>query len=126
MYIDLLVQIRNAQAARKDSLKIPYTKMDFSVAELLERFGYVKSVEKKGRMPKRIIEIELAYEDGAGAIHGVKFVSKPSLKEYRGYKKLFLVQQGYGLGVISTSRGIMTSKEARKQKIGGALLFEIW
>ena len=126
MYTDLLIKIKNAQQAKKESLKTSYSKMDLAIAEILAANKYVEAVEKKGRLPKRAIEIKLKYENGEGAISGIKFISRPSRKIYIGYKDLRSVRQGYGLGVISTSRGLMTVKEAKKSRVGGQFLFEIW
>ena len=96
------------------------------VAELLARYHYIGGVVKKGRLPKRVIEIKLKYKDNKGVISGIKFLSKPSRRLYLGYRDLRPVKQGYGLLVISTPKGIMTGAEARKLKLGGELLFEIW
>ena len=126
MYTDLLIKIKNAQQAKKESIKTAYSKMDLVIAEILAANKYIKSVEKKGRMPKRAIEIKLRYVDGQGTISGLKFISKPSRRIYVGYKTLRPVRQGYGLGVISTPNGIMTTRNAKKAKVGGQLLFEIW
>ncbi len=127
MYIDLLTKIKNAQQARKEFVKLGFSNMDLAVAELLAKNNFIDSATKKGRLPKRIIEIKLKYRDrNVGAISGVKFLSKPSRRLYAGYKDLRLVRQGYGMAVISTPKGIMTYKEARKQKLGGEILFEIW
>ena len=127
MYTDLITRIRNAQQAKKDFVKIMYTNESFAIAEVLARASYIDSVSKKGRMPKRILEIKLRYgEDGAGAIRGASFISKPSLRRYVGYRELLKVKQGYGISVISTPKGVMTGSEARKEKVGGELLFAIW
>lgn len=125
-YINLLTRIKNAQAVKKERLKVPYTKNDWRIAEILAEHGFIKSAEKKGRLPKRVIDIFLLYENGKGRINGVKFLSKPSRHLYAGYTDLKPVKNGYGLGLISTSRGIMSFEEARKRKLGGELLFEIW
>jgi small subunit ribosomal protein S8 len=126
MYIDILTQIKNAQGANQESIKVPFSNMDLAVLEVLEKNQFVESVSKKGRMPKRIIEVRLKYKNGEGAIHGVKFYSKPSRRLYASYQKIKPVRQGVGLVVVSTSKGIMDGREARKQKVGGQLLFEIW
>ena len=127
MYTDLLTRIINGQSAKKKTVKAPFSKLDLTLVELLAANGYVESVEKKGRMPRRVIEIALRYgEDGRGAIRSIKFVSVPSRRMYSGYRKLKPVRQGYGLAVLTTPKGIMTSQEARKQKVGGQVLFEIW
>lgn len=126
MYIDLLTQIKNAQAVKKEAIKIAFSNMNFAIAELLAKYGYLESVSKKGRMPKRIIEIVLKYNNGKGAINGIKIISKPSRKLYMGYRELRPVKQGYGLRIVSTPKGIMTSKDAKKMKLGGEVLFDIW
>ncbi len=126
MYTDLLTKIKNAQQVKKASLKVPYSAMDLAILEVLAKGGFIESVSKKGRMPKRILEIVLKYNDGQGAIEGTKFLSVPSLRRYAGYGNLRKVRQGYGTALISTSKGIMTIEEAKKAKIGGQLLFEIW
>lgn len=126
MYYDLLTKIKNAQAAKKESVKVSYTNLDFAVAEILAKHKFIEEVLKKGRMPKRILDIKLKYQDGQGVIQGVKLLSKPSRKLYSGYKNLKPIRQGYGLLVLSTPKGIMDGKSARKEKVGGQLLFEIW
>ena len=100
--------------------------MDMIIAELLAKNNFIESAAKKGRMPKRIIEIKLKYSGREGAITGIKFLSKPSRRLYAGYKELRLIKQGYGTAFISTPKGIMSYQDARKQKLGGEILFEIW
>ncbi len=126
MYTDLLTRIKNAQLARLESVKAPYSSMDMAIAELLAARGYIGDAQKKGRLPKRIIEIKLKYTDGGGAITGIRFLSKPSRRRYFGWRDLRPVKQGYGMLVISTPKGMMASTEAKKQKLGGEALFEIW
>lgn len=126
MYINLLTQLKNAQAVKKDAVKMPYSKNKEKILDILAAQKYVAEFEKKGRNPKRILNIKLAYQDGAGVINGIKFISTPSRHIYAGYKEIRLVKSGYGTLVVSTSRGIMTGQEARKKKLGGELLFEIW
>ena len=126
MYINLLTIIKNAQAVKKESVKTPYTAMDFAIAELLAQHKFVEAAYKKGRLPKRIIDVKLKYQDGKGAIEGIRLISKPSRKLYAGYRDLKPVRHGYGMAVLSTPKGVMDGKSARKQKLGGQLLFEIW
>lgn len=127
MHYDLLIRIKNAQAVKQERIKAPYSKFDEAVANLLFKHNYIGGVAKKGRMPKRVLEIELKYDsDGSGAIRGIKFISKPSRRIYAGYRDLKSVKQGYGALVISTPSGIMSGSEAKKKKLGGELLFEIW
>ncbi|BCX16146.1 MAG: 30S ribosomal protein S8 [Candidatus Parcubacteria bacterium] len=126
MYINLLTQLKNAQMAGKEKIKFPFSKMDEKIASLLAENGFIASVEKKGRGTKRFLEIFLSYKNKKGAIAGFRFVSLPSRRIYKSYKMLKPVRQGFGLAILSTSQGIMTDKEARKKKIGGQVLFEIW
>ncbi|MBI4119527.1 MAG: 30S ribosomal protein S8 [Parcubacteria group bacterium] len=126
MYHDLLTRIKNAQAVKAERIKAPYNKMDEAIADLLVGHKYLESAAKKGRNPKRVLEIELKYDGGKAAVRGFKFFSKPSRRLYVGYKDIKSVKQGYGMAVLSTSNGIMSGSEARKQKVGGEFLFEIW
>ena len=126
MYIDVLTKIKNAQAVKKESVKVPYTAMDLAILELLEKHKFITGVAKKGRMPKRVLDITLKYENKIGVIQSVRFLSIPSRRLYVGYKDIKPVRQGYGLLVLSTPKGIMDGKTAYKQKIGGQLLFDIW
>jgi len=123
MYIDLLVKIKNAQQAKKSSLKFDYSKMDFAIAEALKRFGFLSSCEAKGRAPKKYIEVELNADK---PIKGITFLSKPSCRVYEGYREMRKVKGGHGYLVLTTSLGVCSSFEARRQKVGGQKLFEIW
>ncbi len=127
MYTDVLTRIRNAQAVQKESLKVPFSNLDLTILEVLARYGFISAVNKKGRMPKRALEIVLKYDEAKkGVIRGVAHISVPSRRIYAGAKELHPVKQGYGLGVISTPKGVMAYHEAKKANIGGELLFEIW
>lgn len=77
-------------------------------------------------MPKRIIEIKLKYNNGEGAIHQIKFLSRPSRRLYLGYKDIKPIRQGYGVLILSTPKGVIDGKTARKEKVGGQALFEVW
>lgn len=123
MYIDLLIKIKNAQAAGKPVLKSPATKLDKEIAEVLAARGFVKKVELKGKSYKKYLEIEL---EGTRSIEGLKFLSKPSIQKYSGYRELKKVKGGYGTVVLTTPKGIMTNEKAKREKVGGQLLFEIW
>lgn len=127
MYLDLLTKIKNGQAVKKESVKLPYSEMDFVIAELLTKHKFLDGASKKGRAPKRVLEAKLHYDkEGKGSVQGINVLSRPSRRLYAGYKDLRPVRQGYGLLVISTPKGIMDGKSARQQKLGGQLLFQIW
>lgn len=126
MYYDLLPKLKNATRARKDKLTIPFSKMDFAVLTALMGAGYVKHVEQEAVGKKNFIVVRLAYEKKQSVVNDFKTLSKPSRHFYADYRSLRPVMQGHGVGVISTSEGIMTDKQARKKKIGGEYLFQIW
>ena len=125
-YIDLLTKIKNAQAMKKENIKVHYSKMDEEIVSVLVKQNYLDSYEKKGRNPKRILDIKLKYNEGKGVISGIKILSRPSRRLYLGYKEIKPVRHGYGLLVLSTPKGIMTGQDAKKAKVGGTLLFQIW
>lgn len=127
MYTDTLIRIKNSLARGKERVKIPYSRFDLEILDALSRAGYLESVTRKGRGVRRIIEVKLKYDDGGTpSIAGIKFVSRPSRRLFAGYREIKRSHQGYGNFLISTSGGIMTDVEARKKKVGGQVLFEIW
>lgn len=126
MYINTIIKIKNAQAVKKETVKVPFSNLDMAVLEVLEKNKFVESVSKKGRMPKRVIEIKLRYDNDSGVIHGIRLLSKPSRSLYASYKDIKPVKQGFGILVISTPKGVMDGKSARMAKVGGQLLFQIW
>ena len=126
MYTDLLTQIKNAQAVKKEDLKTSYSKMDEKILEVLKDNDYIENFEKKGRAAKRVLDVKLKYDDDEGAINGIRFLSKPSRRLYINYKDIRPVKQGHGLLILSTPKGILTGREAKKMKVGGEMLFQIW
>ena len=126
MYYDILTQVKNAQAAKKESLLAPFSRADFAVLKVLAAARYIKDVQKKAIGRKSFLEVKLTYNDGAPRITTVKIVSKPGKRMYVSYSGLKPVRQGYGVGVISTSRGVMSVADAKKQKIGGEYLAQVW
>jgi small subunit ribosomal protein S8 len=123
---DFLNRITTAGSAGKDTVLIPFSKMKMSIADILAKEGYIASVAKRGKKVKKYIEAELSYLDREPRIQGVTRVSKPSRRMYVGVSDLRPVKNGRGMWVISTPKGIMTDKEARKEKVGGEALFKIW
>ncbi|MEK7520578.1 MAG: 30S ribosomal protein S8 [Patescibacteria group bacterium] len=123
----MIIKLKNAQAVKKESVKIPSSNLSEAILAALAKNGFVESFEKKGKGVKKYLDVKLKYgEDGLGKIGSVKLVSKPSRRIYAGYRELRPVKSGLGLLVVSTPRGIMSGKEARKMKLGGEVLFEIW
>lgn len=121
----MLVQIKNAQAIGREEVAMPFSKLKHDVATVLQHEGYLKSVEKK---QKKMHKAEVPYLHLAltGTIVGIRLVSKPSRRQYAGKDELANVRSGYGVSVVSTSKGIMTGDAARKAGVGGEVLFEIW
>mgnify|MGYP000701695201 CR=1 FL=1 len=124
---NMLTIIRNAQAVKKESVKAPYSKVNFGISEILKKEGWVKSVELKKRGEKSWIIINLSYDkEGMPEIKEIKRISKPGKRVYVGYKEIPVVSQGYGIAVLSTQNGIIAGKDARKQKVGGEILCKVW
>lgn len=123
---DMLTRIRNAQAVSRPTVSIPFSKAKFNLAKILEKEGLAVQVAAKGRKTKKLIEIEIRYEKGRPLINGLKRVSKPGQRIYLKKDEIKPVRQGYGLSIISTSRGLMTNKEAKQKGLGGEVLCEIW
>lgn len=126
---DMLARIRNAAMARHAVAHIPASKIKKSIAELLQREGFVSSVneEEWGPEKKKTIAVTLKYgNDRRSAFQGLRRVSKPGRRVYVGHSDIPRVLDGLGVSIISTSHGLMTDKEARTKKIGGELLCEVW
>jgi small subunit ribosomal protein S8 len=125
---DMLTRIRNACAVRHRTVAVPNTKMTRSITEVLKSEGFVGDVEETGEGVKKNLVISLKYKDRnrQPIIRTIRRVSKPGLRVYSNRKELPRVLGGIGIAIISTSRGIMTDREARKQGIGGEVLCYVW
>ena len=122
---NMLIAIKNASLVKKETIIIPSSKMKLAILELLKREGYVKAYNLiEGVKPS--IEIVISYVNKMPRITDLKRVSKPSKRVYTGVKDIAPVKYGHGICVISTPKGIMTDKEARKEMVGGEVLFKIW
>ena len=124
---DMLTRIRNANSAKHKTVDVPASKMKIAIAEILFREGYIKSFEVISNENQGIIRITLKYDEkGTRVIDGIKRISKPGLRVYASAEKLPKVLNGLGIALISTSKGIKTDKEARKENLGGEVLAYIW
>jgi small subunit ribosomal protein S8 len=123
---DMFTRIRNAYAVGKDSVVVPYSKFKMEIAKVLQKHGYVKEVNRRGKKARKSLEILLLYKNNAPVISQMRVVSKPSRRVYVSYKKIFPVRNSLGISVLSTPKGVMTGQEARRQKVGGELIAEIW
>ena len=124
---DMLTRIRNASDAKHKTVDVPASKMKKAIADILYNEGYIKSVEEIENENQGILRIALKYdENGAKVIAGIKRISKPGLRVYASAEKLPKVLNGLGIALISTSKGIKTDREARKENLGGEVLAYVW
>lgn len=130
---DMLTRIRNASAIRKDEVVLPMSKIKLDIAKILEKSGWVGKVEvikndgqKNGNGIFNELKIALKYDNKESKISSIKRISKPGLRIYVNKDKLPKVLNNMGIAIISTSQGIMTNKDARKKKIGGEIICEIY
>ena len=119
---DMLTRIRNAHLALHKEVNVPRSKMKEAMASILKQEGYVEDVTTQDRT----ITIQLKYHQGKAAIAGLKRVSKPGRRKYVGVGEIPRVQNGLGICILSTSRGVMDGMSAREASVGGELLCEIW
>ncbi|MCC6025682.1 MAG: 30S ribosomal protein S8 [Caldimicrobium sp.] len=124
---DMLIRIKNALMARHKTVVVPGSKLKIEIARILKEEGYIEDYRVIEEKPQIKIEIVLKYDEKKRpVIAGIKRVSKPGRRIYRGYKELPKVLNGMGIAIISTSQGIMTDHEARKRRVGGEVICEIW
>lgn len=125
---DMISSINNALAVQKKQIAIyPYSNFKYSILELLKKEGLIENLDKKGRLSLRKIIIDLKYNaEGEPVITKIKKVSKQGQRIFSTHNELKPVKSGHGISIVSTSKGLMTNKEARKAKIGGEVICEIW
>jgi small subunit ribosomal protein S8 len=123
---NLINGLKTASLADKEIANVPYSKMNLAILELLKKEGYIADFEIKEDGVKKDVDVEIKYEKGKPVINDVKRISKFSKRVYKDVKSISPVKRGYGIMVITTSKGLMTGDEAKKQKVGGESLFQIW
>lgn len=124
---DLLTRIRNANAAHHATVDIPASNMKKAIAQILVDEGYVKSMQITEDDKQGTIKLTLKYaDDKTPALTGLRRVSKPGLRMYTSSEKMPRVLKGLGIAIVSTSKGVMTDKQARKENIGGEVLAFVW
>lgn len=119
---DALIRVKNGYSVGKTSVDVKFSKLILKLMEVLEKEEYVGKISKE----ERKLIVELRYESRKPAITDIKRVSKPSLRVYKGCKDLPRVLNGLGIAIISTPKGLLTDKEARKQRLGGEVLALVW
>ena len=123
---DMLTRIRNANDAKHESVEIPASNMKKAIADILANEGYIKGYQIIDDNKQGIIKVTLKYVGKQKAITGLKRVSKPGLRIYANCEDLPKVMNGLGIAIVSTSKGIMTDKMARKENVGGEVLAFVW
>lgn len=137
---DMFNRIRNAQAVLHSTVDVPFSNFKYEIAKILKKEKFIEKIEKKGKGTKKIIRITLKYDSESSGkdnafegtkqkqptILGLRRISKSGQRIYLPAKKIKSVQGGYGIAIISTPMGLISDKEARKQKIGGEVICEIW
>lgn len=124
---DMLTRIRNANTAKHETVEIPASNLKKAIAKILLDEGYIKAYEVTDDNKQGVITITLKYgENKQRIIQGLRRVSKPGLRIYASSQELPKVKNGLGVAIISTSKGIMTDKDARKQNVGGEVLAFVW
>lgn len=123
---DFLTRLRNASAARKETLEIPFSKLKAEMTRILKQEGYITEyeVDTSGKFP--LIRVQVKYVQRAPAITGLKRVSKPGCRRYVSCGEIPRVLGGMGISILSTSHGVLSGREAKKQKVGGELLAYVW
>ena len=122
---DMLTRIRNANLALVPEVEVSHSRMKASIANILKQEGYIADCSVEGKTSKKI-KLKLKFQGRKGIIAGLKRVSKPGLRRYVGATEIPRVLGGMGTAIVSTSRGVMTGVQARKQSLGGELICYIW
>lgn len=124
---NMLVMIKNASLRGHETVCVPHSKLKAAVAQCLIKNGYLSSATEKSQKGQKVLELGLIYsETGESKVHDIKRISKTSKRMYIGYRDVTPFKYGKGIYVLSTPKGIMTEKDARKEVVGGELLFSIW
>ena len=128
---DFFIRIKNAYAVKKDRVVIPFSNLKFEMAKILETKGFVAAVRKKKKVKKTgkeqlLLDLKLKYQDKEPAFNNVKLISRPSRRIYLKKDEIKPVQDGFGVLIISTSKGVMSGEEAKKLGVGGQAIAEVW
>ncbi len=124
---NMIISMKNGALVSKETVVIPFSKLKYAIAQCLKEHGYVSDVSKKTEKNNTpVLEIALAYQNGESRIHDVKRVSKPSRRTYMSVHDIHPVKNGHGMLILSTPKGILSDKQARKEVVGGEALFMIW
>lgn len=123
---NMLISMKNGAMVSKETVVVPHSKIKLAILECLKRANFIDDVKALVKRDRPMIEITLRYVDGKSKISDVKRISKQSRRMYAGIRDIKSVKNGFGVTVFSTPKGILTDKEAKKEQVGGEVLFEIW
>jgi len=124
---DMLTRIRNALSAGHTSLDVPASRLKEQMLGVMKREGFIRDYVVVDSGPHARLRVELKYlDDRSSVIKGLRRVSKPSLRTYSRYREVRPVRSGLGISILSTSKGVITGKQARDEKVGGEVLCEVW
>ena len=123
---DMLTRIRNANQMKKKTVDMPASKLKLQIAELLKNEGYITNYREVNQEPQNVLRVTLKYVQNERVVKGLKRISKPGLRVYAKTNEMPKVLNGLGIAVVSTSKGLMTDREARKQRVGGEILAYVW
>jgi len=124
---NMLVAMKNSAMVSKKTVTVPFSNIKYAIAQCLKEHGYIVEASKKTQKKNTpVIEMELSFNNGASRLNDVKRVSKPSRRVYMGIHDLRPVKNGHGMIVLSTPKGILSDKQAKKEQVGGEALFMIW
>ena len=128
---DFFIRIKNAYLVRKDRVVLPFSKMKYEMAKVLEQRGFILAIRKKKRIKKTgyeqmFLDLKLKYDDKEPSLSNIRLLSKPSRRIYLKNSEIKPVKDGYGVLIISTSKGVMSGEEAKKLGLGGQAIAEAW
>ena len=123
---DMLNQIKNAQAVEKTEVILPFSNFKNEIAMVMQKENFLGDVKKIAKGKLKLLKINLKYNNGVSAIEGFKRVSKPGQRIYIKSQDIKRVRGGYGKSILSTPKGLMTGTQAKKEKLGGEVLLEVW
>ena len=128
---DFFIRIKNAYLVKKDRVVIPFSKIKYEMAKILEQRGFISAIRKKKKVKKGgfeqlFLDLKLKYDDDIPSFEDVKLISKPGRRIYLNKTEIRPVREGYGILIISTSKGIMTGEEAKRLGLGGQAIAKVW
>lgn len=123
---NMIISIKNAGNVGHDQVVLPYSKLKYSIAEVLKKEGFIKNVDTETKKGRKVLALDLFLDNRVPKIKGVQRISKPSKRIYKKSTDIRSVKNGYGALILSTSKGVMSGRDAKKASLGGEALFAIW